>query len=161
MSEGLTLQNPVHTVVVHGIPTSFNPTDPKHLEMLRVMNPDTLSPPSIFIKWLRANAVQRGAFHSSIRIGFANADQAKMAVDMKIFYGWFNKRTKHRRKSKPRCMNCLQEGHVTRYCKEPVMCPYCSGSHIAESCALHGNMTTSCTACACHSQKADPTLYLT
>lgn len=46
--DGLELHNPVHTIVVHGIPTSFNPSDSRHLEMLGAMNPDTLNPPPTF-----------------------------------------------------------------------------------------------------------------
>lgn len=156
ISEGLPLHNPVHTVVVHGIPTSFNPSDPRHLEMLCAMNQDTLVPPPLFVKWISAHAVQRGASHSSIRIGFADAVRAATAVEQKIFYGRFNKRTEHGRKIKPRCMNCLKDGHVTRYCKEKVMCPYCSEDHTAHSCSLHGKMTANCTACARHTQSLDP-----
>lgn len=79
---------------------------------------------------------------------------------MKIFYGCFNKRTEHGRKTKPRCMNCLKDGHVTRYCKETVMCPYCSENHTAELCKLHGKMTTNCTACARHAKQENPSINL-
>lgn len=91
--------------------------------MLAAMNADTLNPAPVFVKWVSANAVQRGASHLSIRIGFADAAQAALAVEQKIFYGRFNKSTEFGRKAKPRCMNCLQEGHITRYCKEELMCP--------------------------------------
>lgn len=160
VSSLLTLHNPVHTVVVHGIPTSFEPSDPQHLAMLSAMNQDTLDPPPLFVKWISANAVQRGATHSSIRIGFADANQANLAVEQKIFYGRFNKRTEHGRKVKPRCMNCLKDGHITRYCKETLMCPYCSEAHSADSCELHGKMTTNCTACARHTLQLDPSTNL-
>lgn len=160
IDEGLVIHNPVHTVVVHGIPTSFNPTDPQHIEMLTAMNTDTLNPPPTFIKWLSENAVQRGASHSSIHIGFADAGQAQLAVDHKIFYGRFNKQTEHGRKTKPRCMNCLRDGHVTKFCKDKLMCPYCSGDHAADSCELHGRMNTNCTACARHAQKENPSIDL-
>lgn len=158
ISTGLELHNPVHTVVVHGIPTSFDPSDAQHLEMLSAMNPDTLTPPPplLFVKWISANAVQRGATHSSIRIGFTDAERAARAVEHKVFYGRFNKRTEFGRKNKPRCMNCLKEGHTTRYCKETLMCPYCSKEHAADTCDLHGKMTTNCTACARHARDLDP-----
>lgn len=160
ISTELLLHNPIHAVVVHGIPTSFNPSDPQHLDMLYAMNTDTLTPPPLFVKWLSANAVQRGASHSSLRIGFAEAGQAALAVEQKIFYGRYNKRTEHGRKIKPRCMNCLQEGHITRYCKEPLMCPFCSGPHPADSCEFHGKMTSNCTACARHAQRQDESVDL-
>lgn len=105
LSPHLKLQFPVHTVVVHGIPASFQPADPQHLDMLVAMNPDTLTPAPTFVKWVSINAIQRCVSHSSIRIGFTDAEQAKRAVDQKIFYGRYNKRTKYGRRIKPRCMN--------------------------------------------------------
>lgn len=104
ISSGLTLHNPVHTVVVHRIPTSFNPLDPQHLEMLKAMNPDTLEPAPLFVKWNSSNIVQLGATHSSIRIGFAEAEQENQAVDHKIFYVQLKKQTEHGERLKPRCM---------------------------------------------------------
>lgn len=160
LSKGLALHNPVHSVVVHGIPTSFNPTDPQHLEMLGAMNPNTLNPPPMFVKWISANAVQQGETHSSIRIGFSEADRATQAVEQKIFYGRFNKHTEFGRKIKPRCMDCLKEGHITRHCKEKVMCPYCSEEHTPNSCNLQGKMTTNCTACARNAQTLDSAVDL-
>lgn len=148
LSPQITLQHPVHTVVVHGIPASFQPADPQHIEMLTAMNPDTLTPAPTFIKWVSLNAIQRGASHSSIRIGFTDADQAKRAVDQKIFFGRYNKRTEFGRNSKPRCMNCLMDGHTSNHCKEEMMCPYCAGTHAADRCEQKGKMTSRCTACA-------------
>lgn len=45
LSPKLSLRPPIFTVVVHSIPTSFNPTCPDHLDMLKAMNADTLSTP--------------------------------------------------------------------------------------------------------------------
>lgn len=63
-------------------------------------------------------------------------------------------RTKHGKKTKPRCMN------VTKYCKDQLMCPYFAGEYSAESCDLHGKMTTNCTACARHAQRGDASISL-
>lgn len=124
------------------------------------MNLDTLTPPPLFVKWLSSNAVQRDSTHSSIRIGFSTAEQARLAVEQKIFYSRYNKRTEHGRKTKPRCMNCLKEGHITKYCTEAVMCPYCAGDHVAETCDLHGKIPSNCTACARHAKRLDPSTDL-
>lgn len=128
--------------------------------MLSAMNPDTLTPPPLFVKWISANAFQRGTTHSSIRIGFADADCAAKAVEHKILFGRFNKRTEFGRKIKPRCMNCLKEGHTTCYCKEKLMCSYCSEEHAADTCDLHGKIMTKCTACARHALNLDPATNL-
>lgn len=160
VSSHLTLHNPVHIVVVHGIPTPFNPTNPQHMSMLKAMNPDTLEPAPLFVKWISPNAFQQGATHSSIRIGFAETDQAKRAVETKVFYGRFNKKTEFGRKNKPRCMNCLEDSHITRYYRAKLMCPYCAKPHTADKCDLHGRLTTKCTACARQMQKADPAFDL-
>lgn len=161
LSTKLSLRPPVFTVVIHGIPTSFNPTSPDHMDMLVAMNSNTLSPPPLFVKWISHQAVQQGVSHSSIRIGFPSAEQAKQAVDDKIFYGNYNKKTKHGQVTKTRCMNCLQDGHSSKYCKTQVMCPYCAKAHHADTCSLKGKTTSNCTSCARRMKSSDPTLDLT
>lgn len=84
-SPRLQLNNPVHTVVVHSIPTSFQPADPQHLDMLTAMNADTMVPAPTFVKWVSLSVIQRGVLHSLIHIGFQDADQARRAVEQKIF----------------------------------------------------------------------------
>lgn len=161
LSPKLGLRPPIFTVVVHGIPTSFNPTCPDHLGMLKAMNADNLNtPPPVFVKWIRPQAVERGVSHSSIRIGFASAEQEQRAVEEHIFYGSYNKKTEHGRASKTHCMNCLQEGHTSKFCKTPVMCPYCSDSPQADTCLLKGRLTSNCTACARRMKTADQALDL-
>lgn len=160
VSPKLTLHSPVHSVVVHGIPATFIPTNPQHVEMLIAMNIETLTPAPVFIKWLSPNAIHRGVSHSSIRIGFADSQQAKKVVDQKIFYGRYNKKTEFGRRTKPRCMNCLKEGHTSTFCKEAMMCPYCAEAHPADKCAFKGMMTSNCTACARKKKTAEPTTDL-
>lgn len=102
LSPHLKPHEPVHTVVVHGIPALFQPADQQHLEMLMAMTPDIQSPEPLFVKWISPNAIQRGVSHSSIWIGFKNADQAKRAVEHQVFFGRYNKKTEYGRKAKPR-----------------------------------------------------------
>lgn len=130
------------------------------MAMLLAMNQETLSPPPQFVKWVSPQAIKRGASHSSIRLGFSSLEQAKKAVEEKIFYGRYNKRTEHGRAARARCMNYLQEGHTSNYCKERVMCPFCSEDHQADKCASKGLITTSCTACARHLKKVNPEIDL-
>lgn len=148
LSPKLKLHHQIHTVVVHGIPASFQPSDQQHLDMLMAMNPETLTPAPVFVKWISLNAIQRGVSHSSIRIGFADAKQAKKAVEQQVFYGRYNKKTEYGRKSKSKCMNCLQDRHTSNHCKTDLMCPYFSESHPADKCELRGLMTSNCMACA-------------
>lgn len=136
------MKRPIYPVVVHGIPTSFNPVSPDHLRMLEAMNPDTFKTPPLFVKWISQQSVQRGTSQSSIRIGFSSLDQANEAVKNKIFYGRFNKQTEHGRATKARFMNCLQDGHTSKHCKEPGLCPYCAENHPADTCELKGKMTS-------------------
>lgn len=160
LSTKLEIHSPVHYIVVHGIPTVFKPTDPQHVEMLVAMNPDTLNPAPTFIKWVSPNAIHRGVTHFSIRMGFTDAEQARKAVEQKIFYGRYNKKTEFGRKTKPRCMNCLKDGHTSSHCKDKMMCPYCSEAHTADSCRLKGMMTSNCTACARHKKASEPSIDL-
>lgn len=159
-TQHMMLRNPILPVVVHGIPTSFNPNCPDHMEMLTAMNQDTLSPPPQFVKWVSPQAIKQGVSHLSIRLGFLSLEQAKKAIEDKIFYGRYNKQTEHGRASKARCMNCLQEGHTSNFCKEQVMCCYCSEEHQADKCPSQGLTTKSCTACARHLKKGNLSLDL-
>lgn len=148
VSKNLEIHNPMHSIVVHGIPATFLPSDPQNIDMLVAMNPETLNPAPAFIKWVSPNAIHRGVSHSSIRIGFTDGEQARKAVEQKIFFGRYNKKTEFGRKTKPRCMNSLKDGHTSTHCTEDMMCPYCSENHPAASCELSGRMTSNCTACA-------------
>lgn len=160
LSPRLSLHLPIHTVVVHGIPASFQPSDPQHLDMLFAMNQETMSPAPVFVKWISQNTIQRGVSHSSIRIGFSDAEQARRAVEQKVFYGRYNKRTEFGRKTKLRCMNCMGEGQTSNQCKADMMCPYCASDHPADKCELRGTMTSNCTACARALKAADQTTDL-
>lgn len=148
LSPHLKLHEPVHTVVVHGIPATFQPADQQHLDMLMAMNQETLTPAPLFVKCISPNAIQRGVSHSSIRIGFKDASQAKKAVEQQVFFGRYNKKTEYGRKAKPRCMNCLQDGHTSNHCKADPLCPYCAKGHPADQCELKGTRMSNCTACA-------------
>lgn len=148
LSSQLKLHHPVYTVVVHGIPASFQPADQQHLNMLKAMNQEKMSPAPLFVKWISPNSIQRGFSHSSIRIGFTDAKQAKQDIKQQIFYGRYNKETEYGRKSKPRGMNCLHEGHTSNHCNTPLMCPYCAEAHPVDKCELRGCMTSNFTSCA-------------
>lgn len=124
------------------------------------MKTETMAPAPVFVKWISLNAIQCGASHSSIRIGFLNAEQARKAVEMKISYGRYNKQTEYGRKTKPKCMNCLAEGQTLSHCKAEIMCPYCAGKNPAKQCELCGKTTSNCTACARALKTADKSLDL-
>lgn len=77
-----------------------------------------------------------------------------------IFYGRYNEQTEYGRAIKARCMNCLQEGHMSDYCRGKVMCPHCAEKHQADKCSLKRVITTSCTACTRYLELKDPKLNL-
>lgn len=77
ITQKMSLRNPVYPVVVHGIPTSFKPDCPDDIKILIAMNPDTLNPPPLFVKWVSQQAIKRGVLLSLIRIGLYSIEQAK------------------------------------------------------------------------------------
>lgn len=131
------------------------PSNPLTPDMLTAMNTDIMVPAPTFVKWVSLNAIQRDVSHSSIRIGFKDTDQARRAVEQKIFYGRYNKRTEYGKKTRPRCMNCLEEVHTSTHCKADIMCPYCADQHPVDQCELRGKTTSNCTACARAIKTAD------
>lgn len=57
-------------------------------------------------------------------------------------------------------MNCLQEGHMSKFCKTQVMCPYCAENHQADTCPQKARTTSNCTACARRMKTYNPLLDL-
>lgn len=119
-----------------------------------------MNPAPTFAKWVSLNAIQHGSSHSSVRIVSTNADQARRAVEQMIFYGCYTKCMEFGRKTKPRCMNCLEEGHTTHHCKATMMCPYCAADHPADKCDLKGKTMSNCTACARDIKASNPSTDL-
>lgn len=93
VSPHLALKQEVHSVIVHGIPTTFNPTRPEDIDLLKICN-GTLLDDAIFLRWLRRDpADDPTKRHSSLLIGFKTLREASLAARTKIWHGRGRHRT--------------------------------------------------------------------
>lgn len=58
LSKDLVFRPKVHAIFIHGVPTSFNPAIPSHLEDLYDWNPATMTQRPAFVKWKNNRGVQ-------------------------------------------------------------------------------------------------------
>lgn len=160
VSPYLALKQEVHSVIVHGIPTTFNPTRPEDVDLLKTCNGDLLDN-AIFMRWLRKDTADDASKrHSSLLIGFKTLGEATLAARTKVWQGRSRHRTEISGPPPTRCFNCLGVGHTAAACKLAPMCPYCSGDHHLHTCPTKGATALKCTVCAREKLRIDPTANL-
>lgn len=158
-SEKLEMKPETHTILVHGIPTTFNPKNPEHLGDLIASNGDHLANLS-GISWMNIRAVEEeNKKYSSIIILLPDREAAQRCVKDQIWYRFNKKRTELGRRPPPRCFNCLQSGHTAAACSQPALCPYCGDAHHAHhahTCGNRGLTPPKFTSCAREKERIDP-----
>lgn len=148
LSTSLELKPERHAVLMHGIPTTFDPKIEDHLEDLIASNGDMLSSVTN-IRWLNQKAVEEDKKnYSSLLITMNNADHAALCVKNQVWYRYKKHRTELGRRAPIRCFNCLKTGHAASACPSPPLCPYCGEAHHAHTCKAKGLSPPKCTSCA-------------
>lgn len=151
----LTIKPDTHAVLVHGIPTTFNPQNPEHLEDLIASNGDRLSSITA-VRWMNPKVVEEEQKrYSSIIILLSDRDTALRCVRDQVWYRFNKKRTGLGRRPPTRCYNCLKTGHAAASCPIAPLCPYCGDKHHAHTCNSKGKTPPKCTSCAREKMKHD------
>lgn len=159
-SEKLTMKPDLHAILIHGIPTTFNPKSPDHLEDLIASNGDRLASLKS-IRWMNAKVVEEEKKnYSSIILFLTDREAAQRCVKDQIWYRFNKKRTEMGKKPPPRCFNCLKAGHTAAACPDKALCPYCGEEHHAHTCPKKGTTPPKCTSCAREKLKLDPIVNL-
>lgn len=154
-STHLIIRPDTHAVLVHGIPTTFNPQNPEHLEDLIASNGDRLSSVKA-VRWMNTKVIEEEQKHySSIIILLTDRDAAHRCVKHQIWYRYNRKRTELGRQPPTRCFNCLKSGHSAAACPNPPLCPYCGDDPHAHTCSSKGKTPTKRTSCAREKKKRD------
>lgn len=154
-SNQLAIKPDTHAVLVHGIPTTFNPQNPDHLEDLIASNGDRLANITA-VRWMNPKVVEEEQKrYSSIIILLNDREAAQRCAKDQIWYRFNKKRTELGKRPPTRCFNCLKSGHPAAACPNPPLCPYCGDGHHAHTCSLKGKTPPKCTSCAREKMKRD------
>lgn len=160
VSPNLALKQVVHSVIVHGVPTTFNPTRQEDVDLLKINNGEMLDN-ALFVRWLKKDTADDATKrHSSLLIGFKTLGEASLAARTKVWQGRGRHRTELSGPPPTRCFNCQGLGHTAAACKLAPMCPFCSEAHHAHNCPAKGLTAMKCIACARGKQKSDPSTNL-
>lgn len=160
LSDKLTLKPETHAILVHGIPTTFSPQNPEHLEDLIASNRDRLASLKT-ICWMNIKAVEEEKKnYSSLILFLADREAAQRCVRDQIWYRFNKKRTEAGRRPPSQCFNCLKSGHTAAACPQKPLCPYCGDEHHAHTCVMKGTTPPKCTSCAREKKRRDPLVNL-
>ncbi|KAH9809093.1 hypothetical protein DFH28DRAFT_1134417 [Melampsora americana] len=160
VSPTLALKQEVHAIVVHGIPTTFNPTRPEDIDLLKTCNGNLLNN-ALFVRWLKKDTAENSAKrYSSLLIGFKTSSEASLAAKAKVWHGRGLHRTQVCGPPVSRCYNCQGTGHTAAACKLATMCPHCSDDHREHNCPVKSSTAMKCVACARMKLKLDPSTNL-
>lgn len=160
LSQSLAIKPDLHAVLVHGVPTTFDPAIEEHLEDLRVSNGEMLSSMTS-VRWVNPKAIEDGEKHfSSLIILLTNADHASQCVKEQVWYRFKKRRTEAGRRPPVRCYNCLKTGHTASACPATPLCPHCGDDHLAHTCKFKNNTVKKCTSCARAKKELSPHLTM-
>ncbi|KAJ7261112.1 hypothetical protein C8J57DRAFT_1232669 [Mycena rebaudengoi] len=120
LAPGAWTHSPKHSVVVNGVPATFDPNSEAAIRTLEDDNPDVLLPYSIErARWLRIPKSSAG----SIIIDIRDSRSANQAIDsgLSLNYTLF---TVHKLTPKlTQCFKCQKYGHIAKFCKEATLRP--------------------------------------
>ncbi|KAJ5753307.1 hypothetical protein N7520_010224 [Penicillium odoratum] len=164
------LKRETFSVVMHGVPISFDPSAPDAATRLRAQNvrriPSTANimhigwlMPARKMQGLRKQATATGSTTTTAKlvIEFDDPDAANQAIllglalqgrdhDCQFFDG------SHRLQQ---CFQCQSYGHIARNCRREIRCAYCAGSHDSKECAHARNRASAkCAVCIRHNETA-------
>ncbi|KAK7015411.1 hypothetical protein R3P38DRAFT_1410433 [Favolaschia claudopus] len=141
---------PKYSVVINGVPATFDTTSELDIRRLEDNNPDVLLPYSISrVRWLRKPKSDFASLVADIR----DSQSANQAIDNGLSSD-YSLLSVHKLTDKIiQCYKCQKYGHMAKFCKEPDRCALCAGEHPTNSCELKQKHTHECESNCLHSKR--------
>ncbi|KAK0544714.1 hypothetical protein OC844_007439 [Tilletia horrida] len=124
---------PSWSVVVHRVPTTFDPSSPSSVTAFRTEN-EHLVPTDARISWLTRSSTDGASNakkHGSVTIQLPTIDQANRLIQEGISYGGRLLRAERAMRSPPQCWRCQRFGHSCSHVQRK--CANCSLGHKSTS----------------------------
>lgn len=144
----LKLKTKLYTIMVHGIPTSFNPADNEEVSALRAENAGLLDSMQS-VRWANAHSIAISKAFSSVFISLSNPEEASNAIFNKVCFEGELKTTERSKKhaGAVQCYRCQAYGHTQAACPNQNCCAYCTGKHESSTCTRVKSSTHYCINC--------------
>ncbi|KAI0996003.1 hypothetical protein K3495_g12178 [Podosphaera aphanis] len=136
LAESAQVETPTYQVLVHDMPTTFEPENPDHLKKIQKANESYIMGLRLRrAAWLKKNK-QPGKNAGSLIIWFDQAEHADKAISKEILWGYEIQSTEIFRSGfrSMQCFNCQAYGHIARYCTAKAKCEHCANGHNTKEC---------------------------
>lgn len=130
----LGLRRKIYSIIIHGMPTSFDPSLRAHIQDFLEENHGVLDTATKLV-WANRYSIESGKPFSSLIVHLTDPVAANAAIQNRVCFRHLLKVAERSTKRVRQCYQCLDFGHLAKACTESFRsCSYCAGAHPHKDC---------------------------